>query len=670
MPMKLVLSILLLFSSFLAKADEGMWLVHLLNQKNMQKMQAMGCKLTYQQIYSDSLPSIKDAIVAIDNGACTGSIISKDGLLLTNYHCALEDLQKLSSIENNYFRDGFKAGEEIHIPGKSVSFLNKVIDVSGEISSLLVSKSIRMAKNTIISKYSKLSESDLQIKYMNTEDKYYLFFYTTYTDIRLVALPPSFIANFGGDRDNFSWPQHKCDFALYRVYADSLSKPASFSKTNIPIKARYVIPIAKESPKEGDFTLTIGFPFKTDRYISSFELRNRFNENEQILSTKKIKIDILKKASSLSEKLRIKYKSELFDYSNQYKLLLGENTFISKYKLIQKKERGEEGFSCLKAIKCNCDSIAKYKQQLLLSKECFPLGCELFTFAFSLSSLEKHIKDSSYMKRYCNRYIYFHEKIVISLDKKICTSLLNKYFQSTSCDYAPVYLMELYNRYDGDIDRIVAYIYSKTCVLDKDIFLSILKKQKRVKILKDPLYLFARSVFEMNSKIKHSLSKYKKELRALNKQYLSELINRYEDYSFYPDANSSMRFSFGQMESFSPRDGILYKSYTRFSGLIEKCSRNVKEYKIPEKIINKLLACSESENSSLADMKIAFITNNDITSGSSGSPVLNARGELLGIAYDASWQSLSVKYYFHTTYNRTVCLDYKYVNSFMITYCL
>lgn len=663
--MRFIISILLLLSSFFAKADEGMWLVHLLRQQTMQKMQSMGCELSYEQIYSETNPSLKDAIVSIDNGACTGSIISTDGLMLTNYHCALEDVQRLSSIENNYLANGYRAGEEIHIPGKRVSFLDKVIDVTEDIKLLLLSKSPRLAKNKIISAYSKDSDCELDIKYINTEDKYCLFFYRTYTDIRLVAFPPSSIANFGADRDNFSWPQHKCDFALYRVYGDSLSNPASFSIKNIPIKAKYAIPIAKESPNEGDFTLCLGYPFHTDRYISSYELKAREKENNVLLSIKEIKIDILKREIFKSEQLKIKYSSILFDYSNQYKKILGESTFISKYKLIEAKEILENTFSCSNDIKYCCDSISKYKRAVLLSKECFALGSELFSFAFSLYSLDKHLGDSLYIEDYLAKYNYFYNSISLSIDKKLAVSVLKKYFSSLSLDYRPVYLSKLFNKFNGDIDNMVGFLYSKTIILDKKDFLSSIHKKQDKKIINDPLYLFVSSVIDLNCKIRDSLSLYERKLAILNKDYIRELKEEDNNLCLYPDANSSLRLSFGNVKAYTPKDGVLYKSYTRLSGLVEKNSLNISDYEITENFKDTILDRLRSNNSIQRDLKIGFVTTNDITSGSSGSPILNSKGELVAIAYDGNWESLSGNYFFHPDFNRAICLDYKYISFFL-----
>jgi len=671
--MKFVLSIIFLFSSSLLKADEGMWLLNLLREQSMQKMQSMGCELSLEQIYSETKPSIKDAIISLDNGTCTASVISSDALIITNYHCAMDDVQGLSTLENNYLKYGYSAGEEIHIPGKTATFLIKIVDVTTQMRYLLHSLSVRKAKNAIIVDNAKHTDYELDVKYMNTEDKYFLFFYQTYKDIRLVAAPPSSIGNFGGDRDNFTWPQYKCDFAIYRIYGDSLFCPASFSKKNIPIKPKYFIPFAKQIPKEGDFTLCLGYPFETQRYLSSFELKNVFAENELFLFLKKCKIDILKKEIAGSEAAKLKYSSMLFDMSNVYKKKDGENVFIKRLNLIDKKSLLEKDFSCLQDIEICCDSIAKYRRAFLFSKECLAKGSKLISFAFSLKALKINLAkgsvNKSYMNQYKNKCNNFYNNIDFTLDMSLCSVILEKYFASINKDFIPTYLLSLFTRFDADIDKLVAFLYEETLLTNKSDFYNIINKSKYKKLQKDPLLALSLSIFEMNKSIKKKMTFYEKQLHLLNKEYIVQMNCFSKNAVIYPDANSSMRLSYGRIESYSPSDAVFYRAFSNFLGISEKLALNIVDYIIPEDL-NSLFVFNREDVSHLtSNFKTAFLTNNDIISGSSGSPILNAKGELIGLAYDGNWESMAGDYLFHKRYNRAVCVDINYIIYYLRLFC-
>lgn len=671
--MRFILSVLFLFSTFLLKADEGMWLVNLLREQSMQKMHSIGCKLSLEQIYSETKPSLKDAIISLDNGACTASVISSDALIITNYHCAMADVQSLSTLENNYLRDGYSSKEEIHIPSKTATFLIKIVDVTKQIKDLQDSLSFRKAKHVIIAENSRHTNYELDVKYMNTNDKYFLFYYQTYKDIRLVAAPPSSIGNFGGDRDNFTWPQHKCDFAIYRIYGDSLSQPASFSKKNIPIKPKYFIPITNKKPKEGDFTLCLGYPYETKRYLSSFELENIYTENELFLSVSKCKIDVLKKEMAKSEAAKLKYSSMLFDISNVYKKKRGENTFIKRLNLIDKKELLEKDFNSLSNIEACCDSLLKYKNAFLLSKECLAKGSELISFAFSLkalnSNLSKTVLNKSYINRYKIKCRQFYNNTNFNIDKIVCSVVFEKYFAFADKDFIPPYLLSLFLRFDKNIDKLVSFLYSNTLITDKSSFSNIIEKSRYKILERDPLYCLSLSIFEMNKRVKKKIILFEKQLHLLQKEYMLQINSLNNNMDLFPDANSSMRLSYGSVESFSSVGVVRCNAFSSFSELKKKHKLNIKDYSIPEHLVSPLFSNKLSVLIKTLFLKTSFITNNDIISGSSGSPILNANGELVGLAYDGNWESMAGDYFYHKRYNRAVCVDVSYVSYYLQQFC-
>ena len=339
-------TLLIVSSAFTTKADEGMWLIHLMAQTNYEAMKAKGVELSAEEIYSETTPSLKDAIVALDYGSCTGSMISKNGLMITNHHCAYDDIQKLSSLEHDYLKNGFwskNQGEEIRIPGKTVMFLDRVIDVTDEYRKVLKSLekdgeiipySSRRANSVIEKKYAKKGY-EASCAAMLRGNKYYLFYYKVYEDVRLVAAPPTCFGAFGQDTDNWSWPQHKGDFAMYRVYGDKDGNPAKYSPDNQPITPKYVLPVSINGIKEGDYAMVLGYPGSTARYTPSFGVSEKINiTNPAMIKVRDTKLAILREAMNADEKINIQYASKYFMNSNYWKYAIGECEYTKKYDVV------------------------------------------------------------------------------------------------------------------------------------------------------------------------------------------------------------------------------------------------------------------------------------------------------------------------------------------------
>ena len=632
-----------------------MWLVHLLKQQTYHSMKQRGLRLSLDKLYSERKPSIKDAIVAIDGGSCTGSIVSNDALMLTNFHCCIDDIAKLSSLENNYLQYGFTAKthkDEIQIPNKSASFLIKVIDISKEYNKLSSKLNTRKVEVEIMRKYAPTEKFKLQVRSMPTTHKHYLFFYKTYKDVRLVFAPPSSIANFGGNKDNFIWPQHKCDFVVLRVYGDKNGDPAEYSINNIPIKPKYVLPVAKHSVKESDFTMVFGYPYKTDRYLSSYKIRERKNRNEVVIKVRKPIIDILKYEMERDVEVKLNYSSKYFNYSNVYKNVKGENGNIYKYGIIALKTQQEDSDNSIIDVNSKCaDSIIKYQSIIDYTRETFVKGSNVMAFAFSLRTLLHKLSKSrgcksEFIEKYRKKYNDYNFHCSAHVEKRILTKLIETYLINIEERDCPEYLVKLLNKYDYNIKALVNNLFKNTLIYNECKFNSIIEQRDEMEIYKDPFYRLTKSVLQTIKRNKHVVAIYKHRYENLN------TIN-----TLYPDANSTMRITYGTVGGYIQKDAFVYDYKTTLKGILEKRNEHNLEYRIPNVIYKNYLSTLKK------DLQTCFITNNDITGGNSGSPVLNKNGELVGLAYDGNEESMSGNLFYNPQKSKAICVDISYIKA-------
>lgn len=698
----LLCALILLPSSL--KADEGMWMVNLLEKGLIQKMKKAGLKLPANVIYDENAVSISDAVVSLDFG-CTGSMISSQGLLITNHHCAYGDVHSISTPENNYLEDGFWAftkKEEVPIPGKGVYFLKKVIDVTDEVAALRVqyeNDSQFLGSRKLISimekKYSESSGYEAGFVGMWRGEKHYIFLYEVYKDIRLVAAPPVSIAAYGGDTDNWEWPQHKGDFALYRVYGDKDGKPAAYSSENIPIVPRRVLPVSTEGVKKGDFTMILGYPGSTDRYSSSF--RMDFFEKLKNPITTKIRrdcLDIMNRWMDSNPEIRLKYADKYFGISNVQELDEGTILCLRRFKVVnQRKEQEKELqswidsdpdrrekwgtlLSDMEAVYLQTQEDEKqntyFQETLVRGSEVFRLISATNIMINDLTKKDQTLDTMALSPLTSSKYVNAYEAIFRATDQNVENELtvysIKTFLRNVDQKVWSNEIMELYNKYGGDIELLATSAIKESTFSDRDRFLQVMKSNPTACLLKkDPLYILYRSITmqDLNKRIQEVEKSVGQSKSYYEKQYTNALyeMNLEKGRVQYPDANSTMRITYGNVGSISPSDGIYYSEHSTYQGILDKYNPDDYEFKLKEKQLNLL---EKREWGRWADKKtgslhINFLSNNDITGGNSGSPVLNAKGELVGLAFDGNKESLAGDFYFHPELNKCVNVDIRYV---------
>ncbi|MBP9019301.1 MAG: S46 family peptidase [Bacteroidales bacterium] len=688
----------LLSVSGISRADEGMWLVNLLDKNLTQQMKKTGLKLDPKLIYDESGSAISNAVVALDFG-CTGSIISDKGLLITNHHCAYSDIHALSTPEKNYLEDGYWAmnqSQEIPIKGKSVFFLRKVTDVTDEIKQISdslkknnIPGGMRKITSIIETKHSKKSGMETSCNSMWRGSKYYMFYYEVYTDIRFVGAPPVSVAAFGGETDNWEWPQHKGDFALYRVYGNKDGKPAPYSVNNVPISPKKVLPISTKGIKDGDFTMIMGFPGRTNRYSSSFSIHEKEKVTNPIsVKIMREKLDILNKWMKSDPNIRLKYADYYFGISNLQEMLEGEVINFRRFgveKIFQEREKELQQWidsdsqrqakwgDLLQKLSTRYNEteeiirIKKYYQNTLVG------GYGLIAIANKAGSLNNSSNRDNIdtlkvgQREYVN-FIKDIEEIYQECDMRAEHEML-KYTLKTFVDNVPPlyrgdYINGLAKQFNNDGEAMADYIFSNSIFTNPEKFRQIVKNDQPVSVFgEDPLNLMSKSIGvrpfnEAISKICKGES-----IDQLEAEYgrVMYQMNLDKGRNQYPDANSTMRLTYGTVGPLDPSDGIHCKSQTTTQGLWDKYNPDNYDFNIKPRMLGFLESKDWGNYCEKGKMFIDFLTNNDITGGNSGSPVMNSKGEIIGLAFDGNKESLASDAYFHPQMNKCVNVDIRYV---------
>lgn len=694
---KLLLSAIALFCALSVIADEGMWMPNQL-KKRESAMKALGLKIPVEDIYSEEGVSLKDAVVQF-GGGCTGEIISSQGLVLTNHHCGFSQIQSLSTIENNLVENGYWAKDktqELPCPGLTVTFIERIEDVSEKILSALTAEMKPQERDQKIAEVSaqlekaakKESYQQARVKSFYYSNEFYLYVTTTYRDIRFVGAPPASIGRFGGDADNWMWPRHTGDFSLFRIYADSLNRPAAYSKNNLPFKPKKSFALCIKGIHEGDFTMVFGFPGKTTEYIPSFAVDLIQNVDDPAkVNIRDKRLSIWRERMNENDTIKLKYASKYGTLANYWKKWDGEMQGLRRNRVLEEKQHAEHDFMEWMG------SDAKRKDEyggLLHEMELFYaeikpvsklydfyneaiLGVELFTFANnSLRPLielaqQDTISDDS-LKSAAAKLLKgvpgFFKNYDAKTDELILASMLKLYHDSLPLDDRPPVYSKIASKYTGDYSKFARFIFQKSLFADEKKLSALLSSyghSAAKKMKKDPAYFVLESFTNIvSTKAAEKMSNFTSRIAVLQRRYMQAQMERQMRDKMYPDANLTMRVAYGQVKGYEPRDAIHYDYCSTLGGLMEKYIPGDPDFDVPEKL-RELYASNDFGNYAVhGELPVAFIATNHTTGGNSGSPVINADGELIGTNFDRTWEGTLSDIYFDPKVCRNITLDIRY----------
>jgi Peptidase S46 len=686
--------ILLLGAGFSVKADEGMWLLPLIEKMNMGKMTQMGLKLSSEDIYSLNKACLKDAVI-IFGGGCTGEIVSSQGLILTNHHCGYGSIQQHSTVEHDYLKDGFWAKskeEELPNPNLSVTFLIKIEDVTSQVLANVTetmnesdrTAAINDARQKIEKSAGEGNSYKASVASFYGGNYFYLLLYERYNDVRLVGAPPSSIGKFGSDTDNWEWPRHTGDFSVFRVYTAPDGKPAAYSKDNVPMKPKYYLPVSLKDINQDDFTMILGYPGRTNRYMTSWEVSEQLNiVHPDRIKIRGIKQEIWMKDMQADQKVNIQYAAKYFGSSNYWKYSIGQKRGLENLNVKAKKEELESQFN--KWIAANPDKKAKYGEALNLIKtategraelynaqqyrfECLQ-GCELLSMNQGVDALLTALKSGDNKKiseavdKIRNNEERFYKDYSPSTDMKSMKAMMKLYRADIPAKYHPDYYTTLVDKkFKGDIGKFVDDMFKRSIFADRAKLDAFLNKPLLKTIESDPVYLTASSISKTGADISKELSLFDSNLATGKRLWIAALMDMVPEKTQYPDANFTMRLTYGSVQNYDPKDGVTYKYYTTLQGVVDKYKPGDYEFDLPQRLIdlNKKKEYGRY-GSSKGYMPVCFLTTNDITGGNSGSPVMNGNGELIGLAFDGNWESMSGDIAYEPELQRTIVVDIRYV---------
>ena len=686
------LCIFLIMAAFCARADEGMWLPYSINGQNLADMQRLGCKLTAEQIFSFNQPSLKDAIVQF-GGGCTGELISPEGLLLTNHHCGLSYVQSHASVEHDYLKDGFWArskDQELPNEGLSVLFLNYIEDVTTTVLKDVKdnmsdpAREEKIAENIKRLTAEKKGTRDVRVEIVPFYhgNQYILFVYDVYKDVRLVACPPWGIGKFGADTDNWTWPRHKGDFCIFRVYTAPDGSPAEYSKDNVPMKSKHYLPISLKGVQPGDYTMILGYPGSTDRYSTSGSVKNLIElEDPAIVACRTTKLEQYRKHMDADPAVFIQYASKQAGVSNYWKYAIGQIKQLKRNKVYEKRLEQEQAFrnwanadpnrkAKYAGIFDDFDKYwahqSKYTKALLYHREAGWNGSEAVYFSLRFRQLNNIIESKSTtpekikeraagMKKSVQDFFKDYNQ---DLDRDVTIAMLNLFYKEVNPDQLPAIIRKVGDKSHGDFTAFVNNAFAKSVFVDENKLNAWLNNPKS--LAKDPIFALMYDILQSYWALSEQAEKVN--CNRADRLYMEGLMEMQKDRNFYPDANFTMRLTYGSVQDYQPADGVTYSYYTTLDGVMAKYIPGNWEFDVPKDLIklweNKDYGRYADKN---GDLVVNFITTNDITGGNSGSPVIDAQGNLVGLAFDGNWEAMSGDIAFENEVQRTICMDMRYL---------
>lgn len=681
---------LLLLMTCQLHADEGMWLLGRVDKKLRNTMKEMGLEVPFRDVYSPNHISLKDAVVSF-GGFCSGVVISDQGLVLTNHHCGLRSIQQHSTAETDYLKYGFTAStkaDELNNPDLYVRFLIETKDVTKRVlravkAGMTEGERTLMINAVMLEIEAEVSRKDSTLT--GVVDAYYggnefwLSTYRDYTDVRLVFAPPSSVGKFGWDTDNWVWPRHTGDFCVFRVYADKNNLPADYSPDNVPFTPPYVAPISLEGYKEGSFSMTMGYPGATERYLTSFGIEEMMNgTNQAMIDVRGMKQTIWKKWMNQNDSTRIKYASAYDESSNYWKNSIGMNKAIKQLGVIDKKKQLEKSLMrwiqdtpserkelmhLMSSLELNYKKRKTPNRDLAYFVESFFNSSDLIRLALMTMNLDFEGEEKDVF-RMLDEIAKGYDNFDANIDKEVLTKMLEAYPGYVSKDAIPAVYDTIRKVYNNDIGQYVDSLYARSQLTTMKGLHRILAQDSTFNLFEDPAALFTfdllSTYFSLNGQIQEVSDSIQRDERLFN----AAVRRMYDDKSFYPDANSTLRLSFGTVQGYTPFDGAYYNYYTTPMGILQKAYEHWgdPDFEVSptfiELLSNREYGRYADEN---GDLRVCFISNNDITGGNSGSAMFNGKAELMGLAFDGNWEAMSSDVAFEPNMQRCIGVDIRYI---------
>jgi len=671
--------------------DEGMWLPMLVERLNHVDMQKAGLRLSAEELYSINHASLKDAIVQF-GGGCTGEIVSKQGLLFTNHHCGYESIQQHSTVEHDYLTNGFWAyskAEELPNPDLTVTFLVRMEDVTAKVMAKVTDKMSESGRSAKIKAVAEKMEEeaaekgkyDVHIKSFFEGSEYYMFVYEIFTDVRLVGAPPSAVGKFGGDTDNWMWPRHTGDFSIFRVYCAPDGSPREYNKENVPLTPKHSLPVNIKGVKKDDFAMIWGYPGRTNRYLSSYGITEVLEqEAPTVIKLRGAKQEIMKSYMDKSDAVRIQYSSKYAQSANYWKYYIGQTKGLNNLDVIGKKRAIESQFDAW--VKADPERIKKYgtvlndiessvnksmsnkvQTRFWFLQETM-MGAELTYFVYRVGGLTNVLKSKKIIPEALEPYrkiaAEFYKDYYMPLDRDIFGKMMALYTSDLEEKYRPEYLLELNKKYKGDFNKMANDCYTKTIFSTTESFNKFLDKPSLKVWNKDPLVKISNSLIKMSMLLQLDMGNDDRFEKA-KRLFIAGIREMNPTIKYAPDANSTMRMTYGKVMDYTPADGVLYNYFTTEQGILEKADSTNEEFVVPQKLLKLLRAKDFGRYGKDGHLPVCFIANTDITGGNSGSPVINSDGHYIGAAFDGNWEAMSGDIAFEPKLQRTIAVDARYM---------
>ena len=687
------LPLLMLVAWGTTRADEGMWMVHMLKKLNESDLQRAGFRLTAADIYDINNASLKDAIVRLNGGMCTGEVISSQGLVLTNHHCAYDAIQGFSSVEHDYLTDGFYAkslGQEMHIEDFVISFLVRVDDVTAEmlegvgpdLDEAAREEAIAVNRKKLLEARNPDKKKELDVKSFFYGNEYYLFEYNTYRDVRLVAAPPESVGKYGGDTDNWMWPRHTGDFSMLRIYAGPDNEPADYSKDNVPYVPKRHLRINAGGVKPGDFTMVMGYPGSTDRFLSSRGVRQALDAyNPSVVEVRDLKLRTMKEHMDADKAVRIQYAAKYASTANYWKYYIGQSKGLRRLGIAEEKAALEAEFTAW--VNASPARIAEYGEAIAMINRYYDatdarvrgdvyaleaglVGSDITLFAVRVSRNAPGLfsKDAEEREAAKARLMELADKHFkeydLATDRDLFVRLMAKFKADIPAEQQPAFFATVDAKYDGDFAEYAEAMYGKSFLVSPEKFRAFLNKPSQKVLDKDLAVAAATSLLEtyLATMANPAQADFDRGYRL----FVKGLREMKAGTTFAPDANSTMRLTFGTVGAYDPMDAVHYDHFTTHAGILEKMDNSNPEFVVPANLEAKLRS-GDFGRWADADgtLHVCFIHGTDITGGNSGSPVLDANGDLIGCAFDGNWEAMSGDIAFEDDLQRTISVDIRYV---------